>query len=61
MPASLEGALEALHADQDFLLAGGVFSEDLIANWIAMKDPEVRSSVSGPTPTNSASTTTSEA
>jgi glutamine synthetase len=41
-PGSLEGALEALHKDHDFLLAGGVFTEDLINTWIEYKlDNEV--------------------
>ncbi|MCT0226261.1 type I glutamate--ammonia ligase [Synechococcus sp. CS-1328] len=42
VPASLSRTLEALNADKDYLLAGGVFSEDLIANWIALKDAEVQ-------------------
>ena len=37
LPASLEEALMALKADHAFLLAGGVFSEDLIAKWIDHK------------------------
>lgn len=41
-PGSLEDALAALEKDHDFLLAGGVFSEDFIENWIAWKlDNEV--------------------
>jgi glutamine synthetase len=42
VPASLGGALEALEADKDYLLAGGVFSEDFISNWIALKYEEVQ-------------------
>ncbi|MCP9916160.1 type I glutamate--ammonia ligase [Cyanobium sp. ATX 6F1] len=42
VPASLGGALEALDADKDYLLAGGVFSEDFISNWIALKYEEVQ-------------------
>ncbi len=42
VPASLNGALEALEADKDYLLEGGVFSEDFIANWIALKYEEVQ-------------------
>ncbi|MFM7268920.1 MAG: type I glutamate--ammonia ligase, partial [Cyanobium sp.] len=34
--------LEALKADKDYLLAGGVFSEDFIDNWIALKYEEVQ-------------------
>jgi glutamine synthetase len=37
VPGSLEDALAALEADQEFLLAGDVFTEDLIADWIAYK------------------------
>ena len=37
VPGSLEDALDALEADHDFLLAGGVFTEDLIEDWIAYK------------------------
>jgi glutamine synthetase len=42
VPASLNGSLEALDADKDYLLAGGVFSEDFINNWISMKYEEVQ-------------------
>jgi glutamine synthetase len=37
VPASLDAALDALEADHDFLLRGGVFTEDLIETWIAYK------------------------
>jgi glutamine synthetase len=37
VPGSLDEALDALEADHDFLLAGGVFSEDLIHTWIDWK------------------------
>jgi glutamine synthetase len=37
VPASLEEALRALEVDQDFLKAGGVFTDDLIDTWIAYK------------------------
>lgn len=36
-PASLEGALEALQRDHEFLLKGGVFTEDVIHYWIQYK------------------------
>ncbi|HEY4616306.1 MAG TPA: type I glutamate--ammonia ligase [Citricoccus sp.] len=36
-PASLEEALRALEEDHEFLLAGDVFTEDLIETWIAYK------------------------
>jgi glutamine synthetase len=37
VPGSLEDALDALEADQDFLKVGGVFTDDLIDAWIAYK------------------------
>jgi glutamine synthetase len=37
VPASLEQALAALEEDQDFLKAGGVFTDDLIETWITYK------------------------
>lgn len=37
LPFSLNLALEALEADHDFLLAGGVFSEELVQQWINSK------------------------
>jgi glutamine synthetase len=37
VPASLDEALEALEQDHDFLLRGGVFTEDLIETWIEYK------------------------
>jgi glutamine synthetase len=41
-PGSLEGALEALEKDHEFLTTGGVFTEDLIQTWIEYKlDNEV--------------------
>lgn len=37
VPGSLEGALEALRADHQFLLEGGVFTQDLLDTWIDYK------------------------
>ena len=37
VPASLDESLAALEADNDFLTAGGVFTDDLIETWIAYK------------------------
>ncbi|MCK4503345.1 MAG: glutamine synthetase, partial [Desulfuromonadales bacterium] len=37
LPSSLKDALLALDADKDFLLAGGVFNEELIGQWIEHK------------------------
>ena len=41
IPASLEEALEALDEDHDFLLEGGVFSNELIKSWAEEKMKEV--------------------
>jgi glutamine synthetase len=40
VPGSLEEALDALEADHDFLLKGGVFTRDLIDTWIRHKRRE---------------------
>ena len=37
VPSSLEEALDALEADQAYLTAGGVFTDDLIETWIDYK------------------------
>ncbi len=37
VPASLDAVLDALEADHDYLLEGGVFTEDLIETWIRYK------------------------
>ena len=37
LPSSLEEALKSLEQDHEFLLKGGVFSEDLVEAWIAYK------------------------
>ncbi len=37
VPDSLAGSLDALEADHEFLLKGGVFSEELIRTWIDYK------------------------
>ncbi len=36
-PGSLEEAMDALEADQDYLKAGGVFTQDLIDTWLEYK------------------------
>ena len=40
LPTSLDAALDALEADHDYLTAGGVFPEQLIRNFIAVKRQE---------------------
>jgi len=42
LPTSLSDAMDALEADHDFLLAGDVFSADLIDRWITRKRWEDR-------------------
>jgi glutamine synthetase len=37
VPSSLDEALNALEADSDYLLAGGVFTPDLIETWLSYK------------------------
>ncbi len=37
VPGSLDEALDALESDHDFLLAGGVFTDDVIDTWIEYK------------------------
>jgi glutamine synthetase len=37
VPGSLAEAIDALERDHDFLLRGGVFTEDLIETWIRFK------------------------
>ena len=40
VPGSLAGAMDALEADHEFLLDGGVFTKDLIHEWIEYKRTE---------------------
>jgi glutamine synthetase len=40
VPSSLDEALDALEADHEFLLKGGVFTQDLIDTWIGWKRRE---------------------
>ncbi|MGL5405868.1 MAG: type I glutamate--ammonia ligase [Propionibacteriaceae bacterium] len=41
VPASLDAVLDALEADHEFLLAGDVFTPDLIETWISMKREDI--------------------
>ena len=42
VPASLDAVLDALEADHEYLLEGGVFTEDLIRTWVDYKrDTEI--------------------
>lgn len=42
LPSSLSEALSALKSDHEFLLAGDVFSEEMLADWIKAKTREER-------------------
>ena len=37
VPGSLEQALDALEADNDFLRVGGVFTDDLLETWVTLQ------------------------
>ncbi|MCD4751083.1 MAG: type I glutamate--ammonia ligase [Thermoanaerobaculales bacterium] len=50
LPNSLGAAMDALENDHEFLLAGGVFNEDLITRWITAKRQEERSVCNRPHP-----------
>ncbi|RLE36104.1 type I glutamate--ammonia ligase, partial [Candidatus Acetothermia bacterium] len=49
-PRSLNEALAALEEDHDYLLKGGVFSEELIEDWIASKRREIARIAARPHP-----------
>ena len=50
LPARLEDALDALECDHDYLIAGNVFPEELLKNYIAKKRQECRKIASIPHP-----------
>jgi glutamine synthetase len=50
LPTSLNKALNALEQDNGYLFAGGVFTEDLLENWVRMKRKEVDEIRIRPTP-----------
>ena len=50
LPTSLNKALNALETDSDYLLADGVFTEDLLESWIKIKRAEVSQIRVRPTP-----------
>jgi glutamine synthetase len=49
-PVDLEDALGCLETDHDYLLAGGVFTEEQIANWVHIKHQEARNVRNRPHP-----------
>ncbi len=50
LPRSLGESIAALEADHDFLLAGGVFTEDLLETWISLKRDEEKDLAERPHP-----------
>lgn len=50
LPTSLTKALNALDVDHDYLLQGGVFTEDLLESWVGLKRKEVDEIRIRPTP-----------
>ena len=50
MPASLGEALDALENDFEYLLAGDVFTSDLLQMWVDLKREEIRSIGTRPHP-----------
>jgi len=50
LPTSLNWALDALERDHGFLLEGGVFTEDLLETWVALKRQEARDFAERPHP-----------
>ncbi len=50
VPTNLAEVLEALEADHEFLLAGDVFTEDLLETWIELKREEIAALAQRPHP-----------
>jgi glutamine synthetase len=50
VPGSLGESLRALEADHDYLLEGGVFTEDVLSMWVDLKMVEVNEVALRPTP-----------
>ena len=50
VPASLTEAIDALEADHDFLLAGGVFTADMLDLYLEWKREEIDEQAQRPTP-----------
>jgi len=43
LPRNLDEALDALAVDQDFLKRGNVFTQELIDQWVSLKEQEIKS------------------
>jgi glutamine synthetase len=50
VPGSLKESVAALEKDHDYLLAGGVFTEDVLDMWKGLKEPEILEVSLRPTP-----------
>ena len=50
VPGTLTESLDALEADNDFLLQGGVFTQDVLDTWLEFKRGEVAEMAQRPTP-----------
>jgi glutamine synthetase len=50
LPTSLNKALTALKKDSDYLLEGGIFTEELLQNWVTLKSKDVAEIRVRPTP-----------
>ena len=43
LPRNLQEALDALAADNDYLRLGNVFTDDLLSQWVKIKNEEIMS------------------
>lgn len=50
LPRNLDEALDALEADSEFLLRGGLFTRELLEHWVAIKKQETKSIATMPHP-----------
>ncbi len=50
LPRNLTEALDAVEKDNDFLFRGGIFSEELLDQWVKVKREEIKSIVTMPHP-----------
>ena len=50
LPRNLAEALDALEVDNDFLRRGNIFSDELLEQWVKIKEEEIKSIVTMPHP-----------
>ncbi len=50
LPRNLAEALDALEVDHDFLKRGDIFSDELLDQWVSVKEEEIKSIVTMPHP-----------